>query len=333
MAQKIAPPALRLTAYRHFDSCWYAQYTYTQVLHNQIELHRYIKNIFQNVGTKTAVCHSQIMPYRTILHSYFCDPRRFDEKISKKTPLHYFSSLMHTKLLPLTSLHTPHFLTQAFCHSWTQRQRSWNTMNAPFLWLFFEAMHSENYSLKKISLGRLWNGIPLLLELQSLKKLTTSFEPILKKNQIICSGNVHAFATHVESIHLLKTATQLAWFPKKLGRITKSAQLLAAWIAYQLERRIPFRKILKQATKMVSQQKFVQGFRVVCAGRLSGAEMAQVETKHVGQRPCHTFSARLDYGTAQAMTRKGVFGVKVWLTFQRPNTSVKILPRKLKKKG
>lgn len=91
-----------------------------------------------------------------------------------------------------------------------------------------------------------------------------------------------------------------------------NAVLLAENLAMQLERRVPFRRVMKKA--VTSARRFgAQGIKVACAGRLGGAEMARREWYQEGRMPLHTLRANIDYGLAEAHTTYGIIGVKVWI--------------------
>lgn len=90
------------------------------------------------------------------------------------------------------------------------------------------------------------------------------------------------------------------------------AQLVAENIAKQLEDRISFRRAMKQSIGRA--MKFgAKGIKVMCSGRLGGAEIARSETYHEGTIPLQTLRADIDYGFAEAATTYGRIGVKVWL--------------------
>lgn len=90
------------------------------------------------------------------------------------------------------------------------------------------------------------------------------------------------------------------------------AQLTAENIALQLERRIAFRRAMKKAVS--SACKFgALGIKVMCAGRLGGAEIARTEWYREGQVPLHTLRSDVGYGFAEAMTTYGKIGVKTWI--------------------
>lgn len=91
-----------------------------------------------------------------------------------------------------------------------------------------------------------------------------------------------------------------------------NAQLVAENIAAQLERRVSFRKAMKQSIGR-SMRYGIKGIKVGVAGRLGGAEMARTEHYHEGTIPLHTLRADIDYGFAEATTTYGKLGVKVWI--------------------
>jgi small subunit ribosomal protein S3 len=90
------------------------------------------------------------------------------------------------------------------------------------------------------------------------------------------------------------------------------ANLVAENIAQQLERRVGFRRAMKRAVQS-AMRLGAQGVRVMCGGRLGGAEIARTEQYHEGSVPLHTLRADVQYGTATAQTTYGACGVKVWI--------------------
>ncbi|MEG1525250.1 MAG: 30S ribosomal protein S3 [Clostridia bacterium] len=91
------------------------------------------------------------------------------------------------------------------------------------------------------------------------------------------------------------------------------AQLVAENIASQLEKRISFRRAMKQAMGRSMQKNSVKGIKLMCAGRLGGAEIARTEGYHDGSIPLQTMRADIQYGFAEAHTTYGRIGCKVWI--------------------
>jgi len=93
----------------------------------------------------------------------------------------------------------------------------------------------------------------------------------------------------------------------------ESAALTAQWVAQQLERRMPYRRIMKQALTKVMANKSIEGAKVEVAGRLGGADIARREKLRMGRLPLQTLRANIDYSLKEAKTTYGIIGVKVWL--------------------
>mgnify|MGYP002420889969 CR=1 FL=1 len=91
-----------------------------------------------------------------------------------------------------------------------------------------------------------------------------------------------------------------------------NAQLVAENIAAQLEKRISFRRAMKQAIQRATRLG-AKGIKCTCGGRLGGAEIARSESYHEGTIPLQTIRADIEYGFAEAATTFGRIGVKVWI--------------------
>jgi small subunit ribosomal protein S3 len=90
------------------------------------------------------------------------------------------------------------------------------------------------------------------------------------------------------------------------------AQLVAENVALQIERRVAFRRAMKRGVS--SAMRFgAKGIKIICAGRLGGAEMARTEWYKEGRVPLHTLRADIDYGFTEARTTYGIIGVKVFI--------------------
>ena len=99
----------------------------------------------------------------------------------------------------------------------------------------------------------------------------------------------------------------------EVKNIDADAKLVAQSIAEQLTNRVAFRRAMRKAIQSSMRQPQVKGIKVVCSGRLGGAEMGRTERYHEGRVPLHTLRAEIDYGTHEAHTTFGRIGVKVWI--------------------
>jgi small subunit ribosomal protein S3 len=109
-----------------------------------------------------------------------------------------------------------------------------------------------------------------------------------------------------------KTAKKVRVNINEIRQPELDATLVARSIAEQLERRVAFRRAMKQAVTR-TMQRGAKGVKAIIAGRLGGAEMSRREREVSGKVPLHTLRADIDFGVAEAHTTFGVIGVKVWI--------------------
>lgn len=98
----------------------------------------------------------------------------------------------------------------------------------------------------------------------------------------------------------------------EVQRVDADAFLIGEYIAQQLERRVSFRRVVRQAIQR-AQRAGVQGIKIQVSGRLNGAEIARTEWVREGRVPLHTLRADIDYSYRTALTIYGILGVKVWV--------------------
>ncbi len=108
------------------------------------------------------------------------------------------------------------------------------------------------------------------------------------------------------------TSKEVKILISEIKRPELDAQLVAENIASQLEGRVSFRRAMKQGIT-AAMRMGAEGVRVMCSGRLGGAEMARREQYKEGRIPLHTLRADIDYAIATAQTIYGLIGVKVWI--------------------
>jgi small subunit ribosomal protein S3 len=92
-----------------------------------------------------------------------------------------------------------------------------------------------------------------------------------------------------------------------------NAAIVVQMIAEGLEKRMPFRRVMKQTVEKVMANRDVQGIKVYLGGRLGGADMARAEVLKKGRIPLQTFRADIDYGMGRATIPQGDLGIKVWI--------------------
>jgi len=99
---------------------------------------------------------------------------------------------------------------------------------------------------------------------------------------------------------------------KEIRKPEVEAKLVAENIATQLEKRVSFRRAMKKSVQS-SMRLGAKGVKVLCSGRLGGAEIARNEKYNEGSVPLHTLRSDIDYATAEAETTYGIVGIKVWI--------------------
>lgn len=99
---------------------------------------------------------------------------------------------------------------------------------------------------------------------------------------------------------------------KEIKNPAIDAQLVSQSVAFQMEKRVGFRRAMKRAVEQTIQAG-AKGVKIIVSGRLDGAEIARREKYHVGKIPLQTFRADIDYGFTEAVTTFGCIGVKVWI--------------------
>jgi len=120
--------------------------------------------------------------------------------------------------------------------------------------------------------------------------------------------NVNALRRDLEEL----TGKKIHVDVEEVERPEVDAYLVAEGIAQQIERRISYKRAMKQAVQR-AMRFGAQGMMVTCAGRLFGSEMARRETTRQGRVPRHTLRANIDYAQVEALTTFGRIGVKVWI--------------------
>lgn len=100
---------------------------------------------------------------------------------------------------------------------------------------------------------------------------------------------------------------------QEINRNEVSAPVVAQQIATDIEKRMPYRNLMKRQIEAIKQNREVQGVKIALAGRLNGSEIARRDWLAHGKMPLQTLRARIDYGEATAFNSYGTIGIKVWI--------------------
>jgi small subunit ribosomal protein S3 len=168
----------------------------------------------------------------------------------------------------------------------------------------------EDLDIRNAIMGRHVNaGIAMIDIDRSANNVTVSIHTARPGIIIGKSGqNVEALRQNLEQ----RTGKKVKVNIIEVRQPDTNSVLVARNIADQLEKRVSFRRAMKQAVQR-GMERGAKGMKVTIAGRLGGAEMSRRETERRGRVPLQTLRADIDYGTAEAITTYGVIGVKVWI--------------------
>lgn len=167
-----------------------------------------------------------------------------------------------------------------------------------------------DYNLRKMLKKKLYAaGIPKIEIERDASRVRINLH-CAKPGMVIGKGGSEIDKLRVQCEALLKKPVHINIVEIKSPDM--NAQLIAESIAQQLEKRISFRRAMKQSIGRAMRMG-AKGIKVQVSGRLGGAEIARSETYHDGTIPLQTLRADIDYGFAEAATTYGRIGVKVWI--------------------
>jgi small subunit ribosomal protein S3 len=134
-----------------------------------------------------------------------------------------------------------------------------------------------------------------------------------RAGMIIGRGGAGIEALKKNIKQLIGTQIDLRLTVEEIKNPNENASIIGENIAEQLEKRIPFRRVLKQTIDNVSQSHNVKGVKILLSGRLDGAEMSRAEYLTKGKIPLATLRANIDFAKKTAYTKYGTTGIKVWV--------------------
>lgn len=163
----------------------------------------------------------------------------------------------------------------------------------------------RNYLHARLAKG----GVARIIIERTLKLITATIHTA-RPGIVIGKGGSEVDKLKEEIKKITKKEVQINIF--EIKRPELDAQLVADGVAKQIEARISYRRAIKMAIAS-SMRLGAEGIKIMCAGRIGGAEMARTEQYKDGRIPLHTFRADIDFAIADAQTSYGKIGVKVWI--------------------
>nr|YP_008802550.1 ribosomal protein S3 [Monomastix sp. OKE-1]AGZ90203.1 ribosomal protein S3 [Monomastix sp. OKE-1] len=308
MGQKANPISLRLSFNRDFESCWYQDLNYSKILLEELTLRKYILSLFSSMNVYQGRVLFQIFPKKCVIYSFITNKKTQLNSPLKlkagggtrfKTSLNSSAPRGTLRILPKNATKQDgilHFMEYALQRFDSVNHLAPSASIAGFLYLISKSMQtSEKRMVALYGSGDKQKG----KHAKSVPKLPLSL-----------SSFPHVVASPLEAF----TGSKVDFVPVKLHSRYQSASFLSQYIAQSIEKSMSFRQIFRIIQKDILRDSKILGMKIQCSGRINGAEIAKVESKKMGQTSLHTFSARVDFGTAEAYTMYGIIGIKVWLS-------------------
>ena len=168
----------------------------------------------------------------------------------------------------------------------------------------------EDIKVRKFIKSKLYAaGVPLIEIERAANRMKVTIHTA-KPGIVIGRGGAEVENLRKELVKL--TGKQVNLSIAEVKKPELSSQLVAENVAAQLEKRIAFRRAMKQAVAKTMRMG-AEGIKIAVSGRLNGAEIARTEWYSEGKVPLHTLRADIDYGFAEANTTYGKIGIKVWI--------------------
>lgn len=326
MGQKINPISLRLqTTNRSFDSCWYNNYYYSELLSQDLKIRIYLQSILKQIEFPSARFFIQTFQKKTRLFVFFCSPslsrkirtknfnlKIYDIKKLKRTSPTKLKKIKDTNSYRAEKERVNNFFLHSFLISTFLVSK--NETNCRNLFSRF-LMRKNGENFQKLRLKKnlfISNKSRNDASSLSLKKNISSLSSILTPT--------YSYRNHMEYVLSKQLNINFELFPIRVSNDFRSALFLAEEIVYYIERRVPFRKIKNKILKEVSLFSQIKGLRIACSGRVGGrskkAQRAKTESFKYGQTSLHVFSSQIDFAAKTAITPFGAIGVKIWICYR-----------------
>lgn len=329
MGQKTNPISLRVHVNRNFESCWYQDTKYSNLLKKELEIRQYIHSLFSFMNVYQGRTLFQYFPKKLVIYSFITN-KGFISKKNQNFPTNrkLFNKSQHTcvhssiiksqnkNVNSSTKQKGLLFLMQYILDSKQSDTVEILKLHSQLFPFFFlkknciddsaSRLHDHKKNLKG-SLTQYTSQINAWKKTSDVS-LTNIQKPVFGRSPL------RFFYENVFTSLKQSTLCTTEVHPLKLHSKYQSASFLAQYIAECIEKQLSFRQIYRQIQKEIAQDKHILGFKFQCSGRLNGAEIAKVESKKLGQTSLHTLSASVDFAKSEAYTLYGIIGIKVWIS-------------------
>ena len=202
-------------------------------------------------------------------------------------------------------------LTQNWRSRWFNKKKFQEFLREDYLVRSFLAKKLQKAGIDRIEIERLANALNIIIQ-------------AARPGLVIGRGGsgIEDLKKELKNLMRKKFGTPLKLDLRLSVEEVKGAETRAAIVAQgiveQIEKRLPFRRVLKQSMERVAQSKDVQGVKIMIKWRLDGNEIARREWLRQGRIPLQTIRAEIDYAQATALTTYGTIGIKVWIFKKEP---------------
>lgn len=192
-------------------------------------------------------------------------------------------------------------LTKAWDSIWFSKQK-------------YKAFLQEDVKIRKFLLSELKAALVERVEIERSRDKMTITVYSAKPGIVIGRGGsgITDLVTKIKNTFFRGKAVAININVKEIKEASLAARVVALQIAADIERRMPYRRVMKQTIERVQKAR-AKGVKVIVAGRLNGADIARTERLSSGTIPLHSLRADIDYGFVVAHTIYGTIGVKVWI--------------------
>lgn len=178
----------------------------------------------------------------------------------------------------------------------------------------YPALLKQDVQIRKYIISKLTNAGLARIDIErSLQNLTITIHTS-KPGVVIGRGGqgIETLRQAIRRLHMGQAKYNVKVNVQEIEKPELSAQVMVGNIAEQIEKRLPFRRVMKNTIEQVMQAG-AKGVKVMLAGRLNGAEIARTEMLSHGSLPLQTLRAGIDFGRGEAHTTYGKIGIKVWI--------------------
>ena len=299
MGHKVNPISLRLLHNRNIDSAWYSDFNYANLAAYEFTMRLFFKSIYSSAKIFPARIISNIFPKRHIIYNISYVP----QDVKRKQKIKSLSKTITSKF-------------------------SFNKKEANFLALNNDSVYSRVLLIHLAEAEKRGLNIDNLLDYSTsifvpdfpINKVKNNKEDITNINNLTNQYTFAPLQKHIENYVSNQSGLNTQLFGIKTNNVYQSANTVASLIVSGLEHKKSLRQIwgnlLEELITGTTNKHNIKGIRILCAGRIGGAEMARMESRKWGSTPLHTFSEKIDYAGTSAHTVYGRIGVKVWICYK-----------------